>query len=44
MQIRVLGSNVDVGEALTKNVQEQLDKTVKKFFEKAVSSEVHFKK
>ena len=44
MQIRVLGSNVDVGDSLTQYIQEHLDKTVKKFFEKAVNSEVHFKK
>ena len=44
MQIRVLGANVEVGDALTQHVQDHLDKTVKKFFEKAVNSEVHFKK
>ena len=44
MQIRVLGANVEVGDALTQHIQDHLDKTVKKFFEKAVNSEVHFKK
>ena len=33
MQIRVLGANVEVGDALTQHVQDHLDKTVKKFFE-----------
>lgn len=43
MQVRVLGSNVDIGESLTNYIEEHLDKMVKKFFEKAVSSEAHFK-
>lgn len=44
MQIRIIGSNVEVGESLTQFAQEHLDKTVKKFFEKAVNAEAHFKK
>jgi len=44
MQVRVLGSNMEVGDSLTSYSQDHLEKMVKKFFEKAVSSEVHFKK
>ena len=44
MQIRVIGSNMDVGESLTSYVQEHLNKSVKKYFDKAVSAEVHFNK
>lgn len=44
MQVRVLGSSMEIGESLTDYIQEHLDKMVKKFFEKAVSSEAHFKK
>ena len=44
MQIRVIGSNVEVGESLTEFACENLEKSVKKYFEKAVSGEVHFSK
>jgi len=44
MQIRVSGSNMDVGQALTSYVEEHLAKEVLKYFEQAVSSEVHFTK
>lgn len=44
MQIKVSGSNMEVGQALTEFSQEHLEKAVKKYFEKAVSSEVHFAK
>jgi ribosomal subunit interface protein len=44
MQIRVIGSNIEVGESLTNFTKEHLEKMVTKFFEKAVGSEVHYKK
>jgi ribosomal subunit interface protein len=44
MQIKVSGSNMEVGQALTEFAIEHLEKSVKKYFEKAVSSEVHFAK
>ena len=44
MQIRVMGSNVDVGQALISYVEENLAKTVTKYFDKAVSADVHFSK
>lgn len=44
MQIRVIGSNIDVGSSLTQYVQENLEKTVTKYFDKAVNAEVHFSK
>ncbi len=44
MQIRVMGSGMDVGQSLTQYSQEHLAKTVTKYFDKAVNSEVHFSK
>ena len=44
MQVKVSGSNMEVGVALTEFANEHLEKAVKKYFEKAVSSEVHFAK
>ena len=44
MQIRVLGSHVDVGQSLTKYVQEHLEKSVTKYFDTAISAEVHVAK
>lgn len=44
MQIRVLGSHTDVGQSLTQYVQENLEKAVKKYFDTAISAEVHFVK
>ena len=44
MQIRISGSNMEVGQSLTHYAQEHLDKAVKKYFDKAVNSEVHFHK
>lgn len=41
MQIRVLGSHIDVGQSLTKYVQEHLEKSVTKYFDTAISAEVH---
>lgn len=41
MQIRVLGSHTEVGQSLTQYVQEHLEKSVKKYFDTAVSAEVH---
>lgn len=44
MQIRVIGSNIEVGQSLTGFVEEHLAKEVTKYFDKAVKSEVHFSK
>lgn len=44
MQVKVLGSNMEIGEALTSYVQDHIDKMVTKFFGKALGAEAHFKK
>ncbi len=44
MQIRVVGSNMDVGKSLTSYVEEHLAKSVTKYFDKAIFGEVHFSK
>jgi len=44
MQIRVIGSNIEVGQSLTQFVEEELAKAVMKYFDKAVNAEVHFSK
>lgn len=44
MQIRVIGSNIEVGQSLTQFVEEELAKSVTKYFDKAVNAEVHFSK
>ena len=44
MQIKVSGANMEVGQALTSFVEEHLAKSVTKYFDKAVSGEVHFSK
>ena len=44
MQVRVVGSNMDIGQALTSYVEEHLAKTVTKYFDKAIDAEVHFSK
>ncbi len=42
MQVRVIGSNMEVGQSLTQFVEEHLTKSVKKYFDKAIKAEVHF--
>lgn len=44
MQIRVLGAHIDIGQSLTKYVQEHLEKSVTKYFDTAISAEVHVTK
>ena len=44
MDIKVSGSNMSVGSALTEHVEEHLDKKVKKYFENAVNASVYFSK
>lgn len=44
MQIRVIGSNIETGPSLNSFVEEHLQKSVTKYFDKAVSGEVHFSK
>ena len=44
MQIRVSGSNIEVGQSLTQYVEEHLVKEVVKYFDKAIKAEVHFSK
>lgn len=44
MQVRVMGSNIEVGQSLTQFVEESLEKQVRKYFDNAVNAEVHFSK
>lgn len=44
MDIRVVGSNMEVGESLTNHVKERLQTSVKKYFENAVNADVFFTK
>lgn len=44
MQIRVTGTNIEVGQSLTQYVQENLEREVKKYFENAIDAEVFFSK
>lgn len=44
MQVKVSGSNMEVGQSLTEFAIENLEKAVTKYFDKAVSGEVHFVK
>lgn len=44
MQIRVTGANIEVGQSLTEFVEDNLERSVKKYFENAVDAEVHFSK
>jgi len=44
MQIKVSGSNMEVGQALTSFVEEHLAKDVTKYFDKAIRADVHFSK
>ncbi len=42
MQVRVIGSNMEIGQSLTQFVEEHLVKSVTKYFDKAIKAEVHF--
>ena len=44
MDIKVSGSNMSVGSALTEYVEEHLNKNVRKYFDNAVNANVHFSK
>jgi ribosomal subunit interface protein len=44
MDIKVSGSNIETGQALVQYVEENLPKSVTKYFENAVSAQVHFAK
>ena len=44
MQIRIIGTNIETGEALDSYVKEHLDKMIKKYFSNPVSAETHFHK
>lgn len=44
MQVRIIGSNMEVGQALTEFATEHLESSVKKYFENAIDAEVHFAK
>lgn len=44
MQVRVLGSNLELGTSISEFVTEHLEKSVKKYFENAVSADAHFSK
>jgi ribosomal subunit interface protein len=44
MDIKVIGSNVEIGDSLTNHVKNHLEKSVKKYFDTAIESDVHFSK
>ncbi len=44
MEISVAGKNMDVGESLTKHVQEHLEPAVTKYFSQAIDASVNFSK
>jgi ribosomal subunit interface protein len=44
MDIRVLGAHIDVGGALTKYVEEHLERHVNKYFDTAIIADAHFSK
>jgi ribosomal subunit interface protein len=44
MDIRVLGSNMEVGDALSNHAKENLEKHVRKYFDTAINADVHFSK
>ena len=44
MDIRVLGSNMEIGDALTVYVEEHLNRHISKYFDKAIFADVHFSK
>ncbi len=44
MDIRILGVNMEVGDALTAYVKEHIENHVNKYFDTAIKAEVHFSK
>jgi ribosomal subunit interface protein len=44
MDIRILGSNMDIGSALTQYATEHLNRHIKKYFDTSISADVHFSK
>lgn len=44
MDIRILGSNMEVGNALTEYATEHLNRHIKKYFDTAIFADVHFSK
>lgn len=44
MDIRVIGSNMDIGESLEAYVKEHVDRHVTKYFDTAIFADVHFSK
>jgi ribosomal subunit interface protein len=44
MDIRVIGSNMDVGESLKQYVEEHVNRHVTKYFDTAIFADVHFSK
>ena len=44
MDIRVVGSNMEIGKSLEGHVKDRLEISVKKYFENAVNADVHFTK
>lgn len=44
MQIKVIGSNIDSSQSLTQYVEENLPPVITKYFDKAISADVHFSK
>jgi ribosomal subunit interface protein len=44
MKVKVMGAGIEIGQSLTQYVEENLEKTVTKYFDKAVGADVHFSK
>ncbi|MDX2082857.1 MAG: ribosome-associated translation inhibitor RaiA [Rickettsiales bacterium] len=44
MQVKVSGSNIEVGQSLSQYVEENLVKNITKYFDKAINADVHFSK
>jgi ribosomal subunit interface protein len=44
MDIRVVGSNMEVGKSLTQHVRERLETSIRKYFDNAVNADVFFTK
>ncbi len=44
MDIRVLGVHMEVGDALTQYIEEHIERHVNKYFDTAITADVHFSK
>ena len=44
MDIRVLGAHMEVGDALTQYIKENIERHVNKYFDTAITADAHFSK